>query len=440
MATNRIGFKLDYVTLLKSRDRWTRSPRAMKSTVLLSTAVRPCNCRPFSTLKRSLSTTFFFDNRHPTSHQPRFGIPGANTLQPISHTVSVPQPTLFKHAEPLTSGRIFKVYAQLSKPRLSALNVLTAMSGFALCPLPTTIPILLSTTIGTALCAASANALNQLQEIPFDAQMARTRGRPLVRNAITPVHAAGFAFVAGVGGTTILWTLVNHTTAMLGFANIALYTGLYTWLKRKSVLNTWVGAVVGAVPPLMGWAACGGNILPSLSHPVQFFLPQFLHVSHLPVDLTMIDNPLAPLALFLLLFSWQFPHFNPLSYLLRDSYAQAGYRMLSVLSPKRNALVAFRHAIFLVPICSVLVPISGLTTWAFALTSLIPNAICVRAAWKFWRNGGEKEARIMFQHSLWYLPVILGLMMVHKQDVSWLEWMGLRRDRSDLQTSPAGAK
>jgi len=271
--------------------------------------------------------------------------------------------------------------------------------------------------------------LNQLQEVPHDAQMARTRMRPLVRRAITPLHATGFAALTGIAGPTILWTMVNPTTAILGAANIALYAGVYTWLKRKHVVNTWVGAVVGGLPPLMGWTACGGQLLPSSSYPVEYFLPSyFSSIPTAPIDLALIDNPLSAFALFMLLFSWQFPHFNSLSYIERSSYAQAGYHMLSVLSPSHNSLVAFRHAVLLIPICSVLFPLSGLTTWMFALTSLVPNAICARAAWRFWRVGGEKEAKVVWHHSLWYLPVILALMMVHKQGMDWDKWVGFQDD------------
>jgi len=154
---------------------------------------------------------------------------------------------------------------------------------------------------------------------------------------------------------------------------------------------------------------------------MEYFLPSFM--SQVPLDVSLIDNPLAPFALFMLLFSWQFPHFNALAHRYRSSYAQAGYPMLSVLSPSKNALVALRHAVLLFPICSVLVPLSGLTTWAFALTSLVPNVICARAAWRLWRRGGEKEAKNVFQHSLWYLPVVLGLMMAHKNGMDWGEWL-----------------
>ncbi|KAF8962687.1 UbiA prenyltransferase family-domain-containing protein [Flammula alnicola] len=343
-------------------------------------------------------------------------------------------PPAFRQVGQLSPSKLLKVYGQLAKSRLTILVVLTAMSGVALSPLPATLPVLLSTALGTALCSASANTLNQIQEVPFDAQMTRTRTRPLVRRAITPMHAAGFALATGIAGPALLWTMVGPITACLGAANIALYAGLYTWMKRRSVYNTWVGSVVGALPPLMGWTACGGKLLPTTTYPVELFLPPFLTSGTItPLDLSLIDNPLAPFAFFMLLFSWQFPHFNSLSYLVRDSYAQAGYRMLSVFSPTKNALVSLRHAVLLLPICSILVPLSGLTTWMFALTTLIPNLFCVRAAWRFWRRGGEKEARVVFQHSLWYLPVMLGLMMFHKQGMVWLEWLGFTKEVETVQ-------
>lgn len=339
----------------------------------------------------------------------------------LSNASAAHTPVAWRRTEVLTPRRLFKVYSQLAKSRLTVLIVLTAMGGVAMSPLPTTASVLLSTTVGTALCSAAANTINQIREVPYDAQMARTRMRPLVRKAISPTHALGFAAVTGIAGPALLWTMVNPTTAVLGALNIALYSGVYTSLKRTSIANTWVGAIVGGIPPLMGWVACGGQILPSADYPIHTFLPSFL--SAIPVDLSLVDNPLAPFALFMLLFSWQFPHFNSLAHLVRASYAQAGYKMLSVINPAKNALVSLRHTLLLIPLCSVLIPLSGLTTWAFAVTSFAPNAIWAHAAWKFWRHGSEKHARTTFHHSLWYLPVVLGLMMFHKQGVDWTSWM-----------------
>ena len=325
----------------------------------------------------------------------------------------------------LTPTRLLGIYAQLSKARLSAFNVLVAMSGVALSPIPTTVPVLLSTALGTALCSASANTLNQLQEVPYDAQMARTRGRPLVRRAISPAHAAAFAATTGLAGPTLLWMMCNPTTALLGAANIALYAGPYTWMKRRTIWNTWVGAIVGAVPPLMGWTAVGGALLPST---VSFHFPSGLAAAVAAPDI-------APWVLFAVMFSWQFPHFNSLAHFVRSSYAQGGYRMLAVLDPRKNRLVALRHVILLTGICSTLVPLSGLTTWSFALTSLVPNAIWLRAAWRFNKFGGDARARTVFAHSLWWLPVVLGLMIVHKNNVDWLQWMGFRasEDEEDIE-------
>ena len=310
------------------------------------------------------------------------------------------------------------------------------MAGVAISPLPASIPTLLATAVGTALCSASANTFNQLQEVPFDAQMVRTRMRPLVRKAMSSLHAAGFAVITGALGPILLYTVVNPTTAVLGITNIALYAGVYTWMKRRTIWNTWTGAVVGAIPPLMGWTACGGKLLPSATYSPEYFLPSFLSDPTLSIDPSLIDNPLGPLALFILLFSWQFPHFNALSHLYRSSYAQAGYKMLSVLSPTKNTLVSLRHAIILIPTCSILFPLSGLTTWTFAVTSLIPGSVLLRAAWRLRRTGSERDARSLFQHSLWHLPAILGLMMIHKNGVDWGEWLG-KKEEAYMDSGPS---
>jgi protoheme IX farnesyltransferase len=372
--------------------------------------------------------SFFNPNERWSARRPGHAQPDV-TLNAQSSSPPAPLSTTYRLPPALTARTLPKIYAQLSKSQLTFLIVLTSTAGVAISPLPASVPTLLATAVGTALCSASANTLNQLQEVPFDAQMARTRMRPLVRKAISSLHATGFAVATGTVGSILLCTMVNPTAAALGLANIGLYAGVYTWMKRRTIWNTWTGAVVGAIPPLMGWAACGGKLLPSATYTPEYFLPSFLSDLTASTDPSMIDNPLGPLALFMLLFSWQFPHFNALSHLHRGSYAQAGYKMLSVLSPAKNALVSLRHAIILIPTCSILFPLSGLTTWTFAATSLIPGSVLLRAAWRMWRTGSEKDARSLFQHSLWHLPAILGLMMIHKNGVDWGEWFGERDDK-----------
>ncbi|KAH9902544.1 protoheme IX farnesyltransferase [Cubamyces lactineus] len=402
----------------------------------------------FADRKSTRFSAFFFDNLRWLPASKTASPSGVSPVQSVrGHSAdavySPPAETSvrsFREAQVLTPRRLAKIYWQLSKSSLTVLVVLTAMSGVALSPLPTTVPVLLSTALGTAFCSASANAFNQIQEVPYDAQMARTRNRPLVRRAISPLHATGFAVVTGIAGPALLWTMVNPTTALLGAANIALYAGAYTYLKRKSTVNTWIGSVVGGIPPLMGWTACGGSLLPSSAQSFELVLPSFMtSLASIPTDLALADNPLAPLALFLLLYSWQFPHFNGLSYLVRESYAQAGYRMLCVLDPHKNATVALRHALLLVPATSILMPLSGLTTWAFALTSLVPHAICVEAAYRFWKHGGEKQARKVFQHSLWYLPVLLGLMMFHKRGMDWGSWFSFGSNSTENESTTTSA-
>jgi protoheme IX farnesyltransferase len=358
----------------------------------------------------------------------------------------------------LTLSRRLKIYSELSKTRLTILVVLTAMSGVALSPLPASIPVLLSTALGTTLCSASANTWNQISEVVYDAQMPRTRTRPLVRRALTPLHAACFGAVTGASGVALLWACVNPLTATLGLANIALYAGAYTYLKRRSIANTWVGAVVGAVPPVMGWTACGGSLLPTPGMPAfPLFLPPSLapHLdalhsqSALPalsqsLSLVASYDPailsaslLPPLVLAALHFSWQFPHFNALAHSVRAAYARSGYAMLAARDPTKNAHVAYRHSVALLAICGVLVPLSGLTGWAFAPWGVALSAVLVRASWRFWRalsrpvqsaaQGGvsaEKAAKVLWQNSLWYLPVLLVLIMAHKSGLEWGQWTG----------------
>jgi heme o synthase len=144
----------------------------------------------------------------------------------------------------------WQAYRDLTKARLSALVVLTTMAGYSISPEAASVGTLLWTTLGTGLCVASANSLNQWVEAPYDAQMSRTKTRVVVRNAIAPNHAFSAGAVSGIMGVSILSFLVNPVTAVLGASNILLYTAVYTPMKRTSIYNTWVGAVVGALPPM----------------------------------------------------------------------------------------------------------------------------------------------------------------------------------------------
>nr|XP_005582997.2 protoheme IX farnesyltransferase, mitochondrial isoform X2 [Macaca fascicularis] len=152
------------------------------------------------------------------------------------------------------------ILARLSKIKLTGLVVSTTAAGFALAPGPFDWPCFLLASVGTGLASCAANSINQFFEVPFDSNMNRTKNRPLVRGQISPLLAVAFATCCAVPGVAILTWGVNPLTGALGLFNIFLYTCCYTPLKRISIVNTWVGAVVGAIPPVMGWTAATGSL------------------------------------------------------------------------------------------------------------------------------------------------------------------------------------
>ncbi|BFZ58637.1 Protoheme IX farnesyltransferase, mitochondrial [Savitreella phatthalungensis] len=288
---------------------------------------------------------------------------------------------------------------ELSKPRLTALVVLSTMASYAICPFAADAPLttLSFLTAGTVLCSSSANAFNMWLEPPFDSQMSRTRNRPLVRGAVHPDQAFAIGAAAGVAGTVTLF-MINPVCAGLGLANIVLYAGIYTPLKRVSILNTWAGAIVGAIPPLIGWFAAS---------------------SHDPFSL---DN-IGALYLAGLLYAWQFPHFNSLAWYIRGEYARAGYVMASVTNPGINSRVSLRYAIACAPISWALVHADICHPW-FLIDSSIVNGYLILQALRFWQasrpfHGDEsfrdRAARKLFFASLLHLPLLLILAMIHKR-------------------------
>lgn len=364
--------------------------------------------------------------------------PVPKPLPPTVSSTGLPNPAIRWRARPQTSIHDdVQLYKALGKFKLSSLVVLTTMAGYAMCPVdpssthaamdafaqslgglsptdlassaaaagagPTgvgaigsnpannlTLSVLLPTTVGTTLCAFSAASFNQLIEAPYDAQMARTRNRPLPKRTVTPLHAATYGALTGSVGLATLYA-INPLSAALGLVTIVLYCPMYTISKRHSVYNTWLGSVVGAIPPLIGWAACTASVDP-VSQPGAW-------------------------ALFGLMFAWQFPHFMSLAHTLRSSYASSGYRMLAVLDPPKNALVSLRYSLALLPLCSIGFPYLGLTTSAFGVLSLVPNGGLAAAAYRFWRRREERRAKELFWASLVHLPVLVSLALVTKKSL-----------------------
>ncbi|KAH8646560.1 UbiA prenyltransferase family-domain-containing protein [Tricladium varicosporioides] len=323
-------------------------------------------------------------------------------------------------SQPINSiRRLIPILLSLSKPRLSVLVVLTAMASYSLYPVPellspslTDTPSLSTLTLfflttGTALCAASANAFNMLYEPKWDAMMSRTRNRPLVRKLISTRGAAIFAIISGVVGTAGLYFGVNPTVSFLGFLNIALYAGVYTPMKRLHWLNTWVGAIVGGIPPLMGWAAAAGQSATQAGDWKELLLG---------------EQNIGGWLLAGLLLAWQFPHFMALSWAIREEYKNAGYKMLCWMNPARNSRVALRYSLAFFPICIGLC-YYGVTEWSFALASAPVNIWLVKEAVRFWKLEGHKgSARGLFWASVWHLPVVMILAMVEKKGMWQRVW------------------
>lgn len=333
--------------------------------------------------------------------------------------------------------RTMATYLSLSKPRLSFLIVLTSTAAYSLYPIPdilnTTASLASTTTLsastltlaylttGTFLSSASANTLNMLFEPKYDALMSRTRNRPLVRKLVTPAAASFFAFATGTAGLSLLYLGTNPTVAALSALNIFLYAGIYTPMKRISVLNTWIGAIVGAIPPLMGWAAAAGQSATAEHHSWQ--------------DLLLTSDALGGWLLAALLFAWQFPHFNALSHSIKDEYRNAGYRMLAWTNPARNGRVALRYSLLLFPICVGLYS-AGVVNAGFLMLSTGCNVWISQEAYRFWRKGGAGgSARGLFWASIWSLPLLMVGGLVCKKGV----WDGVferdvwRDDREEAE-------
>ncbi|XP_058104221.1 protoheme IX farnesyltransferase, mitochondrial [Magnolia sinica] len=277
-------------------------------------------------------------------------------------------------------------YWELSKARLSLLVVATSGAGFVLGS-GSIIDFsgLCWTCAGTMMVAASANSLNQVFEINNDAKMKRTRQRPLPSGRLGVAHAAIWASSVGVAGTTLLAWKANALAAGLAASNLALYAFVYTPLKQIHPVNTWVGAVVGAIPPLLGWAAASGEI--------------------------SLNGMILPAALYF----WQIPHFMALAYFCRNDYATGGFKMISLADPsgQRTALVALRNCLYLLPL-GFLAFDWGVTSEWFCIESSLFTLLLSAAAMSFHRDRTTKNARRMFHASLLYLPVFMASMLLHR--------------------------
>jgi len=247
------------------------------------------------------------------------------------------------------------------------------------------LPLLIHTLVGTALVAAGTNAFNQLRERDVDALMHRTAARPLPSGRLTPRAAGAFAGVISVGGVVWLAAFVNLTTAALATLTLLSYVFLYTPMKRRTSLNTLVGAVPGALPIVGGWTAAGGAPGPAV------------------------------LALFWILFLWQLPHFLALAWIYRDDYRRGGLVMLGVDDEdgRRTGRMALLYAAALLPV-SLLPSLLGVTgAWYFFGALALGIAYAAVGA-TLVRGATAKQAWRLFVASIIYLPSLLTLMVLDK--------------------------
>lgn len=280
----------------------------------------------------------------------------------------------------------------LTKARLSALVVVTTAAGYALSSGWAGLGWgMVHTLIGTTATAFGSAAFNQLMEIGPDAKMLRTADRPLPGGRVPPVAAFVLGWVLCAFGLIHLGVKVNAEAFGLALLTLVTYLFIYTPLKQKSTSNTLVGAVSGAIPPVIGWVAASG------AHGIQRGLLRW----------ELFVQPQA-LYLFSLLFLWQLPHFLAINWMYRAEYMRGGFVMWSNDDPsgKKTSNLALAWTLPMLPLC-LWPPLAGFTAWWFAVPSLAATAYLLKLVFVFRRSLERSDARKLFFGTLIYLPVVL---------------------------------
>lgn len=283
---------------------------------------------------------------------------------------------------PLASSRLGD-YLQLTKPRLNLLVVFTTAGGYWLgVGGHVDIGQLAHAVVGTALVAGGSAVFNQLYERDVDALMSRTRTRPLPDGRLSPLQAFWFGFMLCSIGLAQLALAVNPLSAVVAFATLVTYVLIYTPMKRRSSFSTVVGAIPGALPPVIGWAAA--------------------------------TNTLSREAwlLFAIIFLWQMPHFLALGWMYRDEYGRAGFPILPVSEPdgRSTARQTLAYAAALLPV-SLAPALTGLAGGIYFPVALVLGLGFLWLAFRFARSLTRASARDLFLGSLLYLPLVWMLMM-----------------------------
>lgn len=282
-----------------------------------------------------------------------------------------------------SAGRLADFVA-LAKPRLNVLVVATSAAGYYLGTTgrPALLPMAAAVT-GTALVAGGAAVLNQLYERDTDALMERTRLRPLADRRLSPLDAWVFGVALASAGLLTLAVVSGVIATLLALATIVIYLVVYTPMKRRSSLSTLVGAVPGALPPLIGWAASSGTL------------------------------SVGGWSLFAIVFLWQIPHFMAIAWMYRDDYQRAGFPMLPVVEPdgRRTGRQAVLYAAALLPV-SLVPSMVGVSGQLYFWLALVLGTGLVALAVRFASHRSDSAARALFYGSITYLPLLWAAMVL----------------------------
>ena len=302
---------------------------------------------------------------------------------------------------------IVRSYLELTKARLSALVVMSTAVGFIIAGQePFEWMLLLWTILGTTLAAASASVFNQLIETNLDAKMNRTKHRPLPAGRISPRHGYILAMLTGYAGIALLGLLVNLLAAGLALLTILIYVLIYTPMKTRSSFNTLVGAVCGAIPPMIGWAAASG---------------------HLEIGAWILGA---------ILFVWQLPHFLSLAWLYREDYRQGGFAMLSVSDEHgdQTSRIVLLTSLLLIPL-GLMVTLAGLAGWWFTLGSLVLGSWLIKLGVNLHLSHSDDNARRVFLASILYLTLLMSLLVIDREPIGSSVIPTFAQDSADISTA-----
>lgn len=274
-------------------------------------------------------------------------------------------------------------YITLMKPRILVMVLVTTVLGFFLGGRGiSSYPLLFATLFGTALSCGGAGVLNQYLERDADLLMKRTKRRPIPSGQVSPANALVFGIILVLSGTVFLVAQVNLLTGFLALLTAFLYVLVYTPLKRTTWLNTVIGAIPGALPPLGGWSAATGGI------------------------------ELGGWILFLILFLWQHPHFYAIAWMYREDYERGGFKMLPVVEPDGRS--TFRQivlfSLLLLPV-SVTPSLIGMSGTVYFVGSLIAGIALLRVGLSLSKSHSVGDARKLLRASIVYLPFLLALIV-----------------------------